>query len=106
MIGIVEIIFSLIMFCALWFIIFKFMLKYASKKILKDIVEKMEKQNKKFYTDGKEVNLKEKLGLDKKEETPNIEVEAPGFKMNTEIKEESINKAPSPMSEEEKERAE
>ena len=63
MIGVAEIIFSLFMFCMLWFVIFKFKLMYDKKKKLKNIPEKIEKQNKRFFSDGKEVNLKKELGL-------------------------------------------
>lgn len=37
----------------------------GNKKMLKDIVNKMEKQDKKFFSDGKEVNLKKELNLKK-----------------------------------------
>ena len=65
MIGVAEIIFSIILFCALWFFIFKFVLKYEDKKNLKNIVKKMEDQDKKIFIEGKEFSIKEKLKLDK-----------------------------------------
>jgi len=63
MIGIAEIIFSIIAFCVSWFLIFKFRLLWLEKNKYKNIVEKMEKQEKKFIIDGKNVDIKEQLGL-------------------------------------------
>lgn len=54
----------------LWFMIFKLLLKIDKKNPLKDIAKKIEKQDKKFYNDGKEVNLKEQIGLIPKPEEP------------------------------------
>lgn len=63
MIGISEIIFAIIVFIALWFAIFKFILIYQSNNILKNIEEKIDKQNKRFFMDGKEVDLKKQIGI-------------------------------------------
>jgi len=52
-----EIIFSMIIFCIIWFVIFKTKLDYDKKKILKDIANKIELQNNKFFSDGKEFDL-------------------------------------------------
>ncbi len=68
---ILEILFAIPTFIFIWFFIFKIKLKYDKKKLIKDLPKKLEKQNKKFYSDGKEVDLKEILGLgvEKKEVT-------------------------------------
>lgn len=67
---IAEIIFSIFAFCLIWFIIFKVKLKHEQKNLLKDIAGKLEKQNKKFFNDGKEVNLKKDLGIEETEDNP------------------------------------
>lgn len=56
------IIFSLICFVIMWFVIFKVILIYQKKSLFKNIPDKLEKQDKKFFNDGKEVNIKELLG--------------------------------------------
>lgn len=58
---IIEILLSILVSCVVWFFIFQIKLMYDTKKILKDIVKKIEKQNKKFFNDGKEVNIKKEL---------------------------------------------
>ena len=60
---IVIILFATFMFCAIWFIIFKTKIIYDKNKQLENIAEKMEKQNNKFFVDGKELDLKQKLEL-------------------------------------------
>ena len=63
MMGIIEIFLIILVFCAMWFFIFYIKLILDNKKILKDIVKKMEKQNKRFFQDGKEFDLKKELNL-------------------------------------------
>jgi len=58
---ILEIILSILVFCALWFFIFKIKLMLENNKMLKDIVNKMEKQSKKLFMDGKEFDIKKEL---------------------------------------------
>ena len=72
-IGLAEIIFSIIVFSIIWYVIFKFKIIYQEKKILKKsyIEKRLDKQKLPIFIGGKEVNLKEKLGLIKKEEKPN-----------------------------------
>jgi len=45
MIGITEIIFSFIIFCVIWFLVFKFKLIYDEKSKLRNINERLEKQD-------------------------------------------------------------
>ncbi len=68
MIGLI--IFSVICFVIIWFVIFKVILIYQKKSLFKNITEKLEKQEKRIFNDGKEVNFKELLG--KKEEKEEV----------------------------------
>jgi hypothetical protein len=61
---ILELLFAIPIFILIWFIIFKVKLKYDKAKLLKDLPEKIRKQDKKFYSDGKEIDLKKSLGLE------------------------------------------
>jgi len=45
MIGITEIIFSFIIFCVIWFLVFKFKLIYDEKSKIRNINERLEKQD-------------------------------------------------------------
>ena len=90
MIGLGEIIFSLIMFMAIWFTIFKFVMIYQGRKKLKKLVEKIEKQDKEVFIDGKKFDIKEALGLDKSKSTPVQE-------KPKEIKEEKVLDVPMKM---------
>lgn len=45
MIGVTEIIFSFIIFCVIWFLVFKFKLLYDEKSKIRNINERLEKQN-------------------------------------------------------------
>ncbi len=61
MIGILEIIFSIIVFCVIWFVIFKLKIYYNEKTIRKDIENKIDNQkNKEFFIDGKKVKINKK----------------------------------------------
>lgn len=83
MIGIAEIILAIISFSLIWFLIFRIKLKYNSKKPLKNIVEKIEKQENDYFGAKDNQDLKEKLGLRKKdqeikkEEVEKKEIEKP-----------------------------
>lgn len=66
MIGIIEAIFIIIVFSLIWFLILKFKLILDDKKKLNGIVEKIEKQNKRFFIEGKELDLKKIIGFDEK----------------------------------------
>ncbi len=77
------IIFSIFCFVIIWFVVFKVILIYQKRNLFKNIPEKLEKQDKRFFNDGKEVNFKELLG---KEATKKEVVE--------EVKEEPIPKEP------------
>jgi len=65
--GLLEITFSVLMFGVTWFAIFKLKLIYDNKKPLKNIEQKIEKQNKKFVIDGKPIDLIKELKLKTKE---------------------------------------
>ncbi len=85
MIGILEIVFTFIISCLIWFVVFKVMRNLEGKKLMNNIITGIEKQDKKFFTDGKEVDLKKELGLLKdKQETGAAAVEeetpSPGIK--------------------------
>ena len=67
---IIEILLSILVFCTIWFFIFKIKLLFDNKKILKDIANKIEKQNKRFFIDGKEVNLIKELKLQRVPKAP------------------------------------
>ena len=56
-------VFGLVTFLFVWFLIFKLKLMIDSRRILKDIDKKLERQNKKFFNDGNEVDLKKELAL-------------------------------------------
>ena len=56
------IIFSIFCFIIIWFVIFKVILKVQKRNLFKNIPEKLDKQDKRFFNDGKEVNFKELLG--------------------------------------------
>lgn len=45
MIGVTEIIFSIIIFCVIWFLVFKFKLLYDEKSKIRNINERLEKQD-------------------------------------------------------------
>ena len=75
MIGVIEIVFAVICFLIMWFFIFKLMLKIEVKKILKNMPNKLEEQEKKFFVKGKEIDLKKTLGLQKVEKEVVKEVE-------------------------------
>ena len=64
MIGIAEIVFSIIMFILTWFTIFKFVLIYQNRKLLKNIDKKLDQQGKKIIC-GKEVILGNTEEIDK-----------------------------------------
>lgn len=51
MIGVIEIIFSIIAFCVIWYFIFKVLLKIYNKKPYKNIDTKLEKQQERFKTE-------------------------------------------------------
>lgn len=56
--GIVEIIVSVILFCIIWFIIFKIKLIYDEKMMNKNLIDKIEKQKDKgFIIDGKNAKI-------------------------------------------------
>ncbi len=58
MIGIFEIAFCLIAFCFMWYFIFKVLLMYEGKKLIKNINTSLEKQEgKKFIIEGRLVNM-------------------------------------------------
>lgn len=50
MIGALEIIFAAVMFCVIWFLIFKILLKVDKKKPLMNIEKKLEAQQEKIKT--------------------------------------------------------
>jgi len=92
---ILEIIFSIPVFIFIWYMIFKVIMKVQKKKLFVDIPGKMEKQQKKFYNDGKEVNVKQLLGIEevkKDEETPETTKE-PTKEAQPETPEETPKKA-------------
>ena len=62
------ILFSIICFVIIWFIVFKVILIYQKRNLFKNIPEKLEKQDKRFFNDGKEVNFKELLGREEKKQ--------------------------------------
>jgi len=81
MIGLPEIIFSVIIFCVLWFIIFKFKLIYDEKSKLRNINARLEKQDFKapeLLADmkghneliSKQIEEKERIEREKKENKP------------------------------------
>lgn len=74
---IVEIIFTIIISCLIWFVIFKVLRKVEDKKLITNIEKGLEKQEKKFVTDGKEVDLIKELGLGEHKETPEENLEVP-----------------------------
>jgi len=87
MIGLI--IFSIICFVIIWFVIFKIVLIYQKKNLFKNIPDKLEKQNKRFFNDGREVNFKELLGKESEKEEVVEEV-------NEEPKETITNTEPQP----------
>ncbi len=58
---IIEILLCILVSCVIWFFVFQIRLMCDNKKILKDIANKIEKQNKKFFIDGKEFDIKKEL---------------------------------------------
>jgi len=62
------ILFSIICFIIIWFVIFKVILKVQKRNLFRNIPEKLEKQDKRFFNNGKEVNFKELLGREEKKE--------------------------------------
>ena len=78
MIGTLEIILSIIVFCIIWFVIFKLKLIYDEKKIRKNINKKIDNQkNKEFIIDGKKVKLSKEI-QSKELQIDEIKTKSPG----------------------------
>jgi len=56
-----EILFAIPVFIIIWYFIFKIKLMLSMKNLTKNILEKLEKQEEKFYDGKKEVKIKELL---------------------------------------------
>ena len=57
-IGIFEVVFCLVAFCFMWYFIFKVLLMYQAKKLIKNINTSLEKQEgKKFVIEGRIVDI-------------------------------------------------
>lgn len=57
-IGIFEVVFCLIAFFVIWYFVFKILLMYEEKKLLKNLNKSLEKQEgKKFVIEGRIVNM-------------------------------------------------
>ena len=67
--GIVEIIFSIILFCIIWFIIFKVKLIYDEKMMKKNLIDNIkEQEDKEFIIDGKKIKISKKFNEEKPKE--------------------------------------
>ena len=90
MIGLI--IFSVICFIIIWFIIFNVTLKVQKRNLFKNIPEKLEKQDKRFFNNGEEVNFKELLGKEaiKKEVVEEVKEESVEIIEDIHPKEEEI----------------
>lgn len=74
----VTLIFALIMFCVIWFLIYKFKLIIAEKKKVKNIKEKIEKQEEIFFSGGDKIDLKKELGLALSKKDEEVEIKVSG----------------------------
>lgn len=86
MIGIAEYILAGIVFSMIWFFIFKIKIDIEKKEIIKNALAGIERQEKIFITNGKEVDIKKELGLDKKPKE-NKKTPLPGIESMSEPKE-------------------
>jgi len=73
MIGIIEIAFSTVMFCVIWFLIFKFKLMISEKKRFKNMFERIEKQDVKTDLINEIKGVQEKLLSNKEKIAKEIE---------------------------------
>ncbi len=60
---ILEVLLFSLLFCVIWFFIFRIKLIKDKKKLLKEAIKKIRKQDKKFIYDGKEIDLKKEVDL-------------------------------------------
>lgn len=72
---IAYILFSTVAFIIIWFVIFKVLIKFEKRNMLRGIGKKIEKQNNKFIIGGKEVIFKEEIIKEEKINSPAEEEE-------------------------------
>lgn len=70
--NVVTFIALLVFFVIFWYLVIKAKIKYDRKKPLVNLAEKIEKQEQRFLFSGKEVNLKEQLGLAKQQQVEKL----------------------------------